>query len=355
MPTLESEESEHESPFARVLAAADEQHAPTGLEEWWKTPQSLYQKPVAVDPKIYGLEASDVGHQPPTDLNAYIGMSNATVQAGTSSASDRKDRMQASDGHRANAMAAELLVAAKLLDGLRSRLDTAMNAPLGERSPDAIAGYLASVLGDVKEERTAIALVFEEQFKAKLNDRVVRDAFLHVTRASHLLDLKVAEAQRIARSHGATTADVDALQTNSGLVKTSVGNLAQKLDMVGADDSKVKPVAETEAALRFEAVQRSLSGVEESVEALVLAAREADPKSAIGEVLPGLLSNARILDASLIDGVQTTKAMSTKSADIVETMGVASRTAGPSLDGAKATIERVMKKVAAHAKGKATK
>lgn len=255
-------------------------------------------------------------------LDEYIGMAGTgSAQSGAPPAT-RADHMRASDGHRAEAMAAQLKLAARGIDELRARLDQAMKAPQDERSPDAV-GHLVAVLADVKQEREALALVFREQMQAQLNEPAVRAAFLQASRASSLLDKKVWEAQALARRKGAIKADVDAIAINPERLATDVDGIGSRLELNGADDTKASAVTEKEAELQLESVRRSLHGLDESSQALVMAMREQDRSIAMTNVLPGLMSNARILEASLVDGVRPTKEMTKVAARIAIAMQTA--------------------------------
>ncbi len=349
-----------QTPGLRAFSDDRGSGTPAPMDEWWKTPASLVPPP-AVDPAIYGIDASDVGLDPHesahangapsaspglsgseriaqmltrTDieggLDEYIGLSSAdSAQSSGPPPKTSGDHTKASNGHRANALAAQLQLAAKGIDDLRTKLEQAMQAPMGERSPDAVAQHLISVLADVKQEREALVLVFQEQTRTKLKEPVVRDAFLQASRSSKLLDGAVGTAQALARRSGATADDVKKIEVNSKLVNGDVNRLAKDLGVDVTDDVNAPAVTKKEAALQLEAVRESLAGLDESSQGLVTAMRESDPKTAMPAVLPGLLSNARILEASLVDGLRPDRLMVQTGARIKVAMETAWRDAQP--------------------------
>lgn len=319
--------SEHEAAHAPHAdhggGAAD---PPSGMHEWWKTPASLIRKPVAVDPAIYGIDASDVGgevggnaaavaetfaqvardHVGPTSLDAYIGIEGAgSAQAAPKLG--RSDHMRASEHNRLATMSAQMMLAAKKIEGSIQAIDDTLATPIGARSPDAMYEHLESLVEAAVAERARISLVFQEQTRAALKVPIgdLADALKHLGRASHDLQLAEVKVKNFASRH----------QLTSNPKKLGAAGVKRDVEGVEAafktevDISGVKNVKETEGALQRTAVEQSLEGLDESAQALQMAVLGADPQNATQEVMPGLLSNFRMLSASIDEHTKPSKKM----------------------------------------------
>ncbi|MGE0396679.1 MAG: hypothetical protein AB7T06_08185 [Kofleriaceae bacterium] len=315
------------------------------MDEWWKTPASLVPPP-AVDPAIYGIDASDVGLDPHesahengapsaspglsgseriaqmltrTDieggLDEYIGLSSGASAQSRGSEPTRKDHVMAADGHRAHAMQNQLLIAARNLEALVDEIDatiTAASTKPDERGVDGYVQQLHAIVARGEAERGKIALVTKEKFA----DRAVIDGVEHVDRAANQFRHAIERAKAFARRHGGTF-DEDKHNANGEL--NDVHRLEHVLGVTGIETSHVKKVGAKESDLQSDSFDESLAGIDRSTQALVLAMRETDAKTAMASVLPGLLSNVRMLEASMT-GIKTTSAHRRQAADIRNAM-----------------------------------
>jgi hypothetical protein len=374
MSELESSESLFESAVGNVMSGGGGAAAgpPDGMSEWWKTPASLVGPP-AVDPAIYGIDPSDVGveepaapmtaapmnaapmngiaamlatpkrrptsntiiddvvadverdHAEPANLAEYIGMSNAVSAQAGSGAGPNPDRimhMKKADAGRAHAMQNQLLIASRNIEALTVRIDDTIAA--GRTKPDSRGadGYvlqLESIVAEGENERGKIVLVMKEKFP----DSSVRNGVEHIDRAVDQFKHAVERAKAFARQNGAKF-DHDKHNANDEVA--DVLRLEHELGMTGIQTNHVGKVTESESDLQKESFSESLDGLDHGTQALVLALREHDAKTAMTAVLPGLLSNVRMLDASM-KGIKTTDAQRKKGPKILNAMKDAMRDA----------------------------
>lgn len=319
--------SEHEAAHAPHAdhggGAAD---PPSGMHEWWKTPASLIRKPVAVDPAIYGIDASDVGgdvsgnaaavaeifaqvardHVGPASLDAYIGIEGAgSAQAAPQAPLSRADHMKAGEGGRAEVMSTQLMMAAKKIEGSIQQIHDTLAAPIGARSADGVVSHLETLVAAATAERERIMLVVREQQRAALKVPMVREGLIHIDRASHQLTDAVLKVKAFASRHNVP---LDAKKLGGTGVKDDVERLMTVMQ-TEVDSAGVANVKTSDTDLQLVSLKRSLDAVDEGTQALVLSVNEATPDEKIREVLPTLLSSLRLLQASLVKGVHPTPDM----------------------------------------------
>jgi hypothetical protein len=275
----------------------------------WKT--SLLPPPVP-NPDIYGLDKNEVTI--PSSMNAMIGMSNVVSAQTGGPRPTRTEHMQKADAGRAHAMQNQLLIASRNIEALTDRIYNTMTIARTKPDERGVDGYvreLETIIAEGEKERGKIVLVMKEKFA----DRSVRDGVEHIDRAVDQFKKAIEHAKFFARQGGAKLDEKHNADGEEGDVK----RLEHELGMTGIQTSHVQKVTETVKDLQEESFDESLSGLDHSTKALVLALREPDAKSAIGAVLPGLLSNTRMLEASMV-GIKTSKAQRKTSERVLDAM-----------------------------------
>jgi septum formation inhibitor MinC len=256
----------------------------------WKT--SLLPPPVP-NPDIYGLDKNEVTI--PSSMNAMVGMSNVVSAQTGAPPMTRADHMRAADGGRAHAMRNQLLIAARNIEALTVRIDDTIrlaNTKSDERSVDGYVQQLEGIVALGEKERGKIVMVTKEKFA----DPTVRDGAEHIDRAVDQFKHAIERAKAFAKQNGAS---YDHAAHNADGELNNVAQLLHELKMTGVSTTHVKTVKESENELQQESLSRSLDGLDHSTRALVLALREPNAANAMAAVLPGLLSNARMLEASM--------------------------------------------------------
>lgn len=335
--------SEHEAAHAPHAdhggGAAD---PPSGMHEWWKTPASLIKKPVAVDPAIYGIDASDVGgdvggnaaavaetfaqvsrdHVGPTSLDAYIGIEGAGSAQAAGPSPQRLTEMQKADAGRAHAMQDQLLISAKHLESLVDQIDQTLLSDAGERGPQGLVEQLETLVAQAQNERKRIVLVAEQRHP----DSAVQNGALHVSRANHLLQHAVARVKKYASAHKVSVNEKKLLAAD-GVDRDVIhleGSLPKQDPSAAA---KVGRVTDSEQALTAHSLRESLDGALHATEGLVMAVREAAPAQVLPQVMPAVLSCLRMLDASVVDGIKSDKSMRSIGRRIIANLETAERDA----------------------------
>jgi hypothetical protein len=340
----------------------------SSLDRWWETPALL--PPPPPNPSIYGIDAAEVAigglhlgsgstvvdevaaqvgeREAPSNLNAMIGMSNV-VSAQTGGPS-RATLMQQADGDRGLAMNAQMLLAAKAMESVTDKIYVALGAAPDERGPGGVLQQLEALVTEGLQARTKLSLVSNEKFQS----RAMRDGMLHVSRAANKFSLAIEEVKKYARSHQLSLGE----KTTAIGVRRDVVHLETSMQMVGADTTNIGKVKESETKLENESLRESLDGLLRSSQALMMAVHESAPETAASEVLPALLSNQRLLAASLVEGVKPTSAMRKQGAEIVRLVETAYNTASPQLkangamQSANASVPATIVRLEALAKGR---
>lgn len=316
---------------------------PSGMQDWWKTPPSLVPPP-AVDPAIYGIEPSDVGvetashgiagmlaapkrhggpssgphtivddvaadvaseHAEPASFDALIG-TEAAASAGTGTNPELQTHLMQADGGRAHAMKDQLLIATKNIQAITKKIYDALAAAsnVDERGHAGVVLQLESLIAEADGERGKIVLVTNQKFP----DPDVQKGALYVSRASYELTQAMRKAKQYATSHGLALDDKKVAVVDR--VQRDVGVLEGQLPKQDATATVgLAPVTETKQQLEQHSLDESLDGLWHSTQALGLAVGGSDAtaaKTAMNNVLPGLLSNLAMLEASMVGGVTTT-------------------------------------------------